>query len=129
MLRILLAEDNPADVLLVRQALKEQRVEHELHLVRDGEEALAYLAQMRSPPDLVLLDINLPKVDGPEVLREFRKRPECKKTPVVVVTSSDALRDRKQMADLGSTRYFKKPSDWESFLRLGEIVREVMGAH
>jgi CheY-like chemotaxis protein len=131
-LHILLAEDNPGDVLLVQEALAEHRVAHELHIVRDGGEALAFVAQMGQPggtpcPDLLLMDLNLPKVDGSEVLSEFRKHPACAHTPVIVVTSSDAQRDRARMAQLGIARYFRKPSDLNAFLNLGAIVREVIG--
>jgi CheY-like chemotaxis protein len=133
MLHILLAEDNLGDVFLVRRALKEHHVPHELHLVRDGAEALEFVNSMgrsrQSPcPDLVLLDVNLPKVDGPNVLSAFRKHPECAQTPVIVVTSSDAPRDRARLANLGISRYFRKPSDYREFLALGAIVREVLEA-
>ena len=131
MLRILLAEDNFADILLVQQALEEHQIPHELHVVRDGAEALAFLARMgqgQMPcPDVILLDLNLPKVDGAAVLSAFRKHPKCAQTPVVVVTSSDAEKDRSRMAELGVTRYFKKPSDLDAFLQLGAVVREVAG--
>jgi CheY-like chemotaxis protein len=90
-LQILLAEDNLADILLVRQALEEHHVPHELHVVRDGDKALAFVEKMGE------LDLNLPKVDGPEVLTEFRKHPNCAPTPVVVITSSDAQKDRARM--------------------------------
>ena len=131
MLRILLAEDNLADVLLVQKALEEHRIPHELYVVRDGAEALAFLARMgqgQTPcPDVVLLDLNLPKVDGSAVLSAFRRHPQCVHTPVVVVTSSDAERDRARMAELGATRYFKKPTDLDAYLLLGAVVREVAG--
>jgi CheY-like chemotaxis protein len=131
-LRILLAEDNLADILLVQKALEEHRITHELHVVRDGAEALAFLARVGQPgqipcPDVVLLDLNLPKVDGPTVLSAVRRHPHCVHTPVVVVTSSDAERDRARMAELGATRYFKKPTDLDSYLQLGAVVREVAG--
>ena len=74
-----------------------------------------------------LLDLNLPKVDGPQVLREFRKHPECSDTPVIVITSSDAREDRARMEELRVARYFRKPSDYGAFLRLGAVVREVAG--
>ena len=130
MLNILLAEDNIGDILLVQQALEEHRIEHQLHLVRDGAEALAYVARMGETgevpcPDLVLLDLNLPKVEGWEVLSELRKHPDCAHTPVIVVTSSEMQKDRERLAELGVTRYFKKPSDFEAFLKLGGVVREV----
>lgn len=71
------------------------------------------------------MDLNLPKVDGPRVLREFRKHPDCSDTPVIVITSSDATKDRKQMEELRVARYFRKPWDYHAFLQLGAIVREV----
>jgi CheY-like chemotaxis protein len=131
MLQILLAEDNPGDVLLVRQALEAHHIPHELHVVRDGGEALDYLTHMGKSneppcPDLVLLDVNLPKADGTEILTEFRKHPDCKHTPVIVVTSSDTQKDRARMSELGVLYYFKKPSDLDAFLKLGALVREVV---
>lgn len=131
MKQILLAEDNPGDVFLVQQALEEHRIEHELHVVTDGAEALAYLARMGTPgaapcPDLLLLDLNLPKVDGPQVLSEFRQHPDCAETPVIVVSSSDAERDRARLAPLGIARYFRKPTDLTAYLQLGALVREVV---
>jgi CheY-like chemotaxis protein len=129
---ILLAEDNPGDVLLVQQALEAHDVRHSLHVVRDGEQALAFIAGLLSGeqvhcPDLILLDLNLPKVDGAQVLAELRNTPECADTPVVVITSSDAPKDRDRVSALGVDHYFKKPSDFDSFLRLGAIVRDVVG--
>ena len=130
MLNILVAEDNPGDVLLVRRALKAYNIPHDLTVVRDGAEALEFIARMGRArelpcPDVLLLDLNLPKVDGPRVLSEFRKHPDCSDTPVIVITSSDAKKDRKQMEELRVARYFRKPSDYHAFLQLGAIVREV----
>ena len=130
MLRILLAEDNPGDVFLVRRALEEHNISHELNVVQDGAEALDFMTRMgRSTkvpcPDVMLLDLNLPKVSGARVLSEFRKHPECSDTPVIVITSSDAQKDRARMEELGVARYFRKPSDYRAFLRLGAVVREV----
>lgn len=132
MIRILLAEDNVADVILVQHALAEYRIAHELHLAKDGAEALAFLARLGRPgqppcPDLLLLDLNLPKVDGAQVLTKFRQHPECARTPVIIVTSSDAERDRARLAALGIARYFRKPTDLAAFLPLGAVVREVVG--
>jgi CheY-like chemotaxis protein len=132
LVHILLAEDNLGDVLLVQLALREHHIVHELHVVRDGGEALAFVARMGQPegtpcPDLLLLDLNMPKADGAEVLEEFRKHPACAHTPVIAVTSSDTPKDRTLMAALGVDRYFRKPSDLEAFLKLGGVVREVIG--
>lgn len=129
-LRILLAEDNRADVLLVRESLETYGVAHELHLVRDGGEALDYVAHMGTAsgqpcPDLVLLDLNLPKADGTTVLGALRQRPECAQTPVIVISSSDAPKDRERIEALGIARYFRKPSDLDEFLKLGLVVSEV----
>ena len=128
---ILLAEDNPGDVILVRQALEAHDVHHSLHVVRDGEQALEFLADLLKGeqvhcPDIILLDLNLPKVDGAQVLAELRNSPECSETPVVVITSSDAPKDRERVSALGADRYFKKPTDFDSFLQLGAIVLEVV---
>ncbi|MDQ2773442.1 MAG: response regulator [Acidobacteriota bacterium] len=131
MLEVLLAEDNLADVVLVGQALQEYGVECRLHVVKDGAKALDFVARMGKSedvpcPDLMLLDLNLPKATGAEVLAEFRKHPECAHTPVIVVSSSDAQADRDRVAKLGIAHYFRKPSNLESFLLLGAVVREVV---
>lgn len=129
---ILLAEDNPGDVMLVQRALEKHHVFHRLYVVRDGAEALAFVDRIGEPgapcPDVLLLDLNLPKVDGRQVLSEFRKHPGCSDAPVIVVSSSDAPRDRTRMAELGIARYFRKPLDFEEFLKLGAVVREVVEA-
>lgn len=132
MIRILLAEDNQGDVFLVEQALQEHHVLYELYAAKDGAEAIEYISKMGTPgnppcPDLMLLDLNLPKIDGSDVLREFRKHRSCLLTPVIVVTSSDARKDRNRMADLGVAHYFRKPSDFDDFMKLGAIIRQITG--
>jgi chemotaxis family two-component system response regulator Rcp1 len=129
-LYILVAEDNHADVILFREALEHHHIEYQFHVVDDGKAALQFVAQMgTSPeipyPDLMLLDLNLPKVDGPTILHEFRKHPRCVHTPVIVVTSSDTERDRAKAAEYQVTRYFRKPSDFDAFMELGRIVKEL----
>lgn len=130
-LKVLLAEDNRGDVLLVREALAEHQIANELYVMRDGGEALDYIAHIgeteESPcPDLMLLDLNLPKADGLTILAEFRRHPQCTHTPVIVISSSDAPKDKERAGALGVTRYFRKPSDLDAFLKLGEVVREVV---
>lgn len=129
-LSIFLAEDNPGDVELVREALHAYEIQHQLSLAKDGTEAKRYIEDMgKDPndpcPDLILLDLNLPKANGFELFILFRKHPLCTETPVIVVTSSDAPKDRKRAAELGAARYFKKPSDFEDFLKLGAVLLEV----
>ena len=130
MLHLLLAEDNPGDVDLVQKALDEYCIPHTLLVVRDGGEALDYMARMGQNgdapvPDILLLDLNLPKLNGPRVLEEFRRYPACAETPVIVVSSSNAPADRQSVAELGVVRYFRKPSDLKSFLQLGAVVRQI----
>ena len=130
-IRILLAEDNRADIVMVREALKVHKVAHELDLAVNGEEALAYIARMGKPdeppcPDLLLLDLNLPRTDGLDVLREFRRHPACANTPVIVISSSNAPKDREAAGGLDVT-YFAKPMSYEAFIQLGQLVKEVVG--
>jgi CheY-like chemotaxis protein len=130
---ILLAEDNLGDVLLVQEALAAHNISHEMFVVRDGGEALQFVAQMGTKghapcPDLMLLDLNLPKVDGPTILAEFRKNSKCIQTPVVVISSSDAPKDRDRMNALGVAHYFRKPSDLEAYLELGSVVKGLLEA-
>jgi chemotaxis family two-component system response regulator Rcp1 len=131
--QILLAEDNRADVFLIEEALRLHGLVHELHLMSDGASVLKYLETVSSGeggpvPDVVLLDLNLPKVDGLEVLKELRKCPQCRTTPVIIISSSDTPKDRQKMAALDIAHYFKKPSDFDTFMKLGQIVREVLQA-
>lgn len=130
-MRILLAEDNPGDVFLVRESLGAHAIDHELHVVSDGEEALAFVARIgesadTQPPDVFLLDLNLPKADGPTVLKEFRKHPGCAQTPVIIVTSSNRPNEMAQVNALGISYYFRKPSNLAEFMKLGSVVKSVV---
>ncbi len=114
-----------------QQALDEHQVECKLHMVNGGAQAIDFISHMGRPenlpcPDLMLLDLNLPKIAGPQVLTHLRKHPKCARTPVIVVTSSNAQSDRARMAELGISRYFRKPSDFDAFMQLGAVVREVI---
>jgi two-component system, chemotaxis family, response regulator Rcp1 len=129
-LRIFLAEDNAGDVELVREALREHHIEYEITLARDGMSAKRFIERVgRAPdvpvPDLLLLDLNLPKADGHELFSLFRQNPLCSKTPVIVVTSSNAPKDRERAAALGAAHYFRKPSDLAEFMELGSVIRRV----
>ncbi|MBL8216455.1 MAG: PAS domain S-box protein [Bryobacterales bacterium] len=128
--RILLAEDNPADVLLVRSALQRRNIDCDLHVVSDGAEALDYIAaieQGSAPlPALLLLDLNLPKHTGSEVLAHLRQSPACSAVPVVIMTSSSSPRDQELVTQLGIARYFRKPTDLNQFMEIGDIVAALL---
>ena len=118
---ILLVEDNPGDVRLTQEALKEGRVRNRLHVAGDGVEALAFLRRegrhASAPrPDLILLDLNLPKKDGREVLAEVKTDADLKRIPVVVLTTSEAEQDVLRSYDLHANCYITKPVDLEKFL-------------
>ena len=126
-LQVLLAEDNVGDVFLVKEALRCNRIEHELRVLRDGIEATRYLATMGSAPetpcpDIFLVDLNLPSGDGHELVEQFRSHPQCKNVPVIVVTSSDAPQDRLRAKRVGANAYFRKPSSLAEFMQLGTLV-------
>jgi CheY-like chemotaxis protein len=126
--RIILAEDNPADVRLVRQALLEHAVDCELRVISDGEEVMTLIRDLdQNPglpcPDLLLLDLHLPKRDGKEILRHLRASERCGQTPVVVLTSSDSPSDRSDAEHNAAIHYFRKPSALGEFMDLGIIIR------
>jgi len=133
-LQILLAEDNPSDVLLVRHVLQEHDIPNELHVISDGAEAISALTLLGRPngiprPDLLLLDMNLPKVDGPQFLSEFRRHPLCSGVPVIVFSSSDQARDRSRVQAFDVAHYFKKPASYDEFLELGALVKSAVAEH
>jgi CheY-like chemotaxis protein len=125
---ILLAEDNPADVYLVREALKEHGVQCTVRTAADGRDVLTLLAASDRAwnPDLIILDLNLPRHDGIEILQKVRSTEAIANVPVVVLTSSDSPRDRTIANDLGATRYVRKPSNLEQFLQLGALFKELL---
>jgi two-component system, chemotaxis family, response regulator Rcp1 len=129
---ILLAEDNPGDVFLVRRALKKHDLDVTLVVVEDGKAALQYMDKIDQAeaselcPDLVLLDLNLPRAPGSRVLTRIRQSPYCSATPIIIVTSSDSPFDREKAVQLGATDYFQKPGDLAGFMQLGLIVRDAL---
>lgn len=130
-LRILLVEDNRADVFLVEEAIKAHGVPVEIHAVEDGAEAVAVIERAETDPDaffpgIVVLDLNLPKKSGAEVLRLMRQSPRFKTLPVIVLTSSDSIRDRTEVARLGANRYFRKPATYDEFLEVGAVLNEML---
>ena len=128
---ILLAEDNPADVQLVREALEDREVQCGLHVVPDGAQAISFIEQVdRSStlpcPSLLLLDLHLPKRNGEEILRYLRASERCGRTPVVVLTSSESPRDVENATRHAALHYFRKPSALDEFLTLGDIVKDII---
>ena len=126
-IEILLVEDNPGDVRLVVESFKEAKVSNNLSVVGNGEEALAFLrrngAYTNAPkPDLILLDLNLPKKDGREVLAEIKQDPCLRLIPVVIVTSSDAERDIVRSYELHANAYVTKPVGFDQFMN---VIRSV----
>lgn len=122
--QILIVEDNPGDVLLVREALREARMHFEMTHALDGEEAIDALARDHMRPDLVLLDINLPRRDGWEVLAEIRSNPETQATPVIVLSSSGSPEDRQRAIRNQPSAYIQKPSNLEDFLAVGHRIND-----
>lgn len=120
---ILLVEDNPADVGLTREALHDAKVANNLHVVGDGVEAMAFLRQQGKYanvplPDLILLDLNLPKKDGRTVLAEIKADESLKRIPVVVLTTSKADEDVYRAYGLHANCYICKPVDFEQFVKI-----------
>ena len=116
---ILLVEDNPDDVELTLRAFKKHNLANEIMVANDGEEALNILLPQKKEnaklPDIILLDLKLPKVDGLEVLRQVKGNPETKPIPVVVLTSSKEEKDLMESYNLGVNSYIRKPVDFEQF--------------
>ena len=123
-IEILLVEDNEGDVRLTREALQEAKVRNNLAVVRDGEEALDYLRRpgpegiKPARPDLILLDLNLPKKDGREVLAELKRDPDLRRLPVVVLTTSASEKDILESYDLHANCYITKPVDLDQFINV-----------
>jgi two-component system, chemotaxis family, response regulator Rcp1 len=126
-IEVLLVEDNPGDVRLTREALREGKVRNNLHVVRDGLEALAFLRRADSfedavRPDLILLDLNLPRMDGREVLQEIKQDPALRNIPVVVLTTSEAEQDIVRAYDLHANCYITKPVGLEQFITVVQSI-------
>jgi len=127
--RVLLVEDDPGDVELTRETLRDGKVHIELQVVNDGFEALQYLRKQGDHrdalmPDLVILDLNLPRKDGREVLREIREDPELKHLPVVVLTTSSADEDIVRSYGLGANCYATKPMGLGEFSKIVKAIQE-----
>jgi chemotaxis family two-component system response regulator Rcp1 len=128
-IEILLIEDNPGDVRLIVEALKENKLYNNLHVVEDGAAAMAFLHRegeyANTPrPDLILLDLNLPKKDGREVLAEIKSDKALKRIPVVILTTSQAEEDILRTYDLHANCYVTKPVDLDQFIKVVQHIEE-----
>lgn len=129
---ILLAEDDPGDQELTRRALEQSRIRNDLYIVEDGEEALDYLFRRgkyedpaSSPkPDLMLLDLNMPKMDGKQLLKQMRADPNLRRIPVVALTTSKQESDIIRTYDLGANSYIVKPVDMDQFINAIKVLKD-----
>ena len=126
-IEILLVEDSPGDVRLTKEALKDSRITNNLHVVNDGEQALDYLFRRNEyanepTPDLILLDLNLPRKNGMEVLKEIKSNPTTALIPVVMLTTSNSESDILKSYQLHVNSYVTKPVSYESFL---QVIRSI----
>ena len=129
---ILLAEDDPGDQELTRRALEQSRIRNELYIVEDGEEALDYLLRRgkyedpaSSPkPDLMFLDLNIPKMDGKQLLKQIRADPNLRRIPVVALTTSKQESDIIHTYDLGANSYIVKPVNMDQFINAIKVLKD-----
>lgn len=128
---ILLVEDNPADIQITRRALRESAMPVELIVVRDGQEAVDYLmrqgpyahATTWRRPDLILLDLNLPRLTGREVLQRIRATPHLRVVPVVVLSTSNRLEEIHDLYASGANTYVEKPQDYNRFVSVLQVIQ------
>lgn len=128
---LLIAEDNLADVRLLRLALDEYGISIGVHVVRDGEAVLRFIERVVGDPSarcaaLAIVDLNLPRHGGDEILRRLRASEKWRHVPVIVASSSLAPRDRAEAMRLGASAYFVKPSDLEQFLQIGALISDIL---
>jgi CheY-like chemotaxis protein len=128
---ILVAEDNPADLYLIRRALAEHGISRAVQVTCDGDDAMQLISREGPYADrdnlaLIILDLNLPRHDGLEILERVRATSELAHVPVVVLTSSDSPQDRLMASQLGATCYLRKPASLEQFLGLGVIFKQLL---
>ena len=129
LVQILLVEDNPEEVLLTKETLKDAKVANEVHVAEDGERALRFARQQgeyaSAPrPDLILLDLNLPRKDGRQVLAEIKADPALRYIPVVILTSSEAESDIARAYDLHANCYITKPVDLDQFITVVKSIED-----
>lgn len=130
MFRIILAEDNPGDVLLFQEALRSRGLACDVIVAEDGHKAITMLHAAvdgdGAKPDLIVLDVNLPKHNGDAVLREVRNRESLAGIPVIMLTSSASPVDREAAMNLGASLYIQKSSDLDELLEIGKVIEEIL---
>jgi two-component system, chemotaxis family, response regulator Rcp1 len=126
--QILVVEDNPTDVSLIEEALSENGIPYELVVLRDGEKALRHLETLdgNDRPDLIIVDLNIPKHDGFKVLCEYRVKQALRSVPMLILTSSDSPRDRQRARDIGVSAFIQKPMTLEGFIALGPKFKAII---
>jgi CheY-like chemotaxis protein len=129
--RVLLVEDNPADANLVEEALEEAHLNCELSVMTNGAQVIEFIERLESDdlqsfPDLVLLDLNLPRIPGAAVLERVRSSPRFNGVKVFIISSSDAPTDRERAMKLGAIGYFRKPSNLTDYMKIGPRVRAIL---
>lgn len=124
LMQILLVEDSVADVELTLEALADAKIANEVTVVRDGAEAMEYLGEQAPPPDLVILDLNLPKMSGHEVLAAMRADDRLRSVPVAILTTSSAEADVVRTYDLGANCYLTKPVDVDQFVHVVQSIED-----
>jgi chemotaxis family two-component system response regulator Rcp1 len=129
--RIAVVEDNPTDMYILQKVLEKAQLHFVMDHLEDGEEAILFLLRqgkyLHAPsPDLIILDLNLPRVSGAEVMVRIREDPIIQAIPVMVLTTSDTLEDKRKMADLGVVRYFTKSSNLADYFIIGETIKEFL---
>jgi len=125
---VLVIEDNPTDIFLVEEAVKATGLHLKLEFLNDGEAAIERIGSMPDSqvPQLILLDVNLPRTDGFQVLQYLRQQPRFAAVPVIVMTSSPSAADRAHAVELGASAYFLKPPGYDAFLKIGDLIRSLI---
>lgn len=128
-IEILLVEDNPGDIVLTQEALREGKIRNRLSIAKDGVEAMAFLRRegefADAPrPDLILLDLNMPRKNGSEVLMEVKSDPDLKTIPVVILTTSDAEQDVLKAYQFNANCYITKPVEFDRFVKVVQTIDE-----
>lgn len=128
MSRVLVIEDNSADIDLLKRAFAAHRITHQVTTLEDGEQAIRFLdgIQSKSDFDLIIIDLNIPKHDGIEVLKRYRLHPLLKDVPVAVFTSSDSPAEKNRAMTLGVSAYLRKPMELDEYMQIGATFRQML---